>query len=912
MKKKLLFSTFFICFLCLQVFGQTTHPRILVKSTDKAAILQKINQHAWAKTIVDEMTVRLQPYIDRHQSDPAWILSRYQMNWAPGKRYTHFTSDGGGTQLVGWEGDAPVPTVRVSTHKRSPVSSKGTSFRFPSLEELIPYDTTYMMRLQMDNGEWEWTDPQQFIGNINGRINQMALESAILFWLTGTEKYAVFAADILNQWAKGAVHQYPINGPCRTGLFDIQTLGDRRYEDLALAYDFVCDFMKAKGYEMSYYDVVFDKLAHTMAFRGFYNNNWYAAQTTTLVYAALAMEDRSRCDYYLQFVLSRDTIAGSCGRYSMASSVKHWLTSDGHWKEPGGYHTMPVSHLVTAAVALENNGYNIFGRNPALFDASYVMLKYSFPNYQASAFGDTGRPRQSTALLELGIKMAEKYDPGKMNSLLSAMDVLIKEGYRREESGFMGLLCYVPSIPSGNADKYSWPRSGELDFARCYLQRNGTDTQNGLMYVVQGASYNHNHANGMAMELYGAGYIMGIDPGNGLNYEDPMHVGYYAQWGAHNTVVSAARSTSVPYVRGGGGTKRIGQIELSSMEPMAEKQAVSPFCSFTDTRYVDISTGANQQRTMAIVRTSETTGYYVDIYRSDNKESNQYLYHNIGNNIRLTDMQNKQLTLKSCDYPVSKEPVTPQDPPGFRFMKEYQTSGVRKEATRAIFALEEQTPKAYMQVLMPGETNREYMTAQAPFARTAPRQYGKILTPTLICQQHGEAWTRPFIAIFEPYSGEDGGAVMQVEALKQNLPGEFTLLKVTNRSGALQYIFQAINGNSAQKTKDGAFKGAFAVVSLKGKQPEYLYLGAGQELTFGGYSLKTASPKGAANLIINGDGYIISCNQPTDIVIPNAKIKKIFCKKGNDETELKFIASKSGISFSVSAGENILRIENVP
>ena len=86
---------------------------------------------------------------------------------------------------------------------------------------------------------------------------------------------------------------------------------------------------------------------------------------------------------------------------------------------------------------------------------------------------------------------------------------------------------------------------------------------------VQGATYNHNHSNGMSMELYGAGTVQGIDPGNGPTYEHPMHVNYYTQWAAHNTVVAAGASTSVTPFRGGGGTKRIGQVELVSMEPVS-------------------------------------------------------------------------------------------------------------------------------------------------------------------------------------------------------------------------------------------------------------------------------------------------------------------------------------------------------
>ena len=180
-----------LCFLCLLSFGQSTHPRILVKPADKEAILRKIDQQSWAKSIYDNMFTRLQPYVDRHQTDPEWILSRYLMNWAPGKRYTNFVSDGDGTALVGWSGDAPVPTVRVSTHKRGPTSQNGYGFQTPSIDELIPYDTAYMMRLRTTNGDWEWTDPQYMIDNINGRFNQLALEAAVIYWLTGMEKYAV-------------------------------------------------------------------------------------------------------------------------------------------------------------------------------------------------------------------------------------------------------------------------------------------------------------------------------------------------------------------------------------------------------------------------------------------------------------------------------------------------------------------------------------------------------------------------------------------------------------------------------------------------------------------------------------------------------------------------------------------------
>ena len=171
----------------------------------------------------------------------------------------------------------------------------------------------------------------------------------------------------------------------------------------------------------------------------------------------------------------------------------------------GGYHNFPISSLLTASLAMENNGYNVFGKYPALLQSSYVLLKYSFPDFSTPSMGDTGPVSQSPDCLEMGIMMANKYNNPVEAQLVAAMDVLIQQkGYRRSQSGWMGLLCYMPSLPSTNGMAYTWPRSGELDFAKFYLQRNGTDRKHGLMYLVQGASYNHNHANGMSLELYGA------------------------------------------------------------------------------------------------------------------------------------------------------------------------------------------------------------------------------------------------------------------------------------------------------------------------------------------------------------------------------------------------------------------------
>src|SRR5690242_12733790 len=226
MKRAACILSFALAAFCLRAQSQGTHPHLLVRPSDKAAILQKIQTQPWADSIFERMLEQVTPYVNRHRTDPEWILSRYLMNRVPGKRYTEFYSDPQGTRLTGYGGDAPWPTVRVSPHKRAPITADGHGFRVPPIKDLVPYDTAAKMHLQTIDGRWEWVKPQSMVGTINGRINDLALDAAIIYWLTGRKAYGTFAADLLSQWARGAFYQHPVTGPCRTGFLHIQSLGD--------------------------------------------------------------------------------------------------------------------------------------------------------------------------------------------------------------------------------------------------------------------------------------------------------------------------------------------------------------------------------------------------------------------------------------------------------------------------------------------------------------------------------------------------------------------------------------------------------------------------------------------------------------------------------------------------------------
>ena len=877
---KTIYSIILVLFVCLPALAEK-HPHILVKDEDKAAVLDKIEKQAWAKQIFNQKKDRLDGYVVRHQTEPDWILDRYLMNRIPGKRYTRFISDKEGTQLIGYEGDAPVPTVRVSPHKRSPITPQGRAYVVPEIEDVVPKDTSMTMTLlNPGTQEYERVDPQAFVAAINGKINTLAYEASVIYWLTGDEKYAKFAADILNQWVSGVVYQEPIDGPGRTGFLDIQTLGDEKEKPLILAYDFLYPYLVKYKYPLENYDKAFEKVAWTLSFRGYAGNNWFAAESSTLVAAALSLKDARKRNYYLDFYLNRDTVVEGCGQLSLPSAAKLWFTPDGHWKEPGGYHNYPVSKLIEAALMLENNGYQIFNQYPILLKASYVMLKYSFPDLTASAFGDTGRPRQSMECLESAILMADKYQLPILPDLLNAAMILEQAGqYDRSKSGLTGLLCYLPELPKAKSmENHLWNRSEKLDFASCYLQRNGIDPQYGLMCVVQGATYNHNHSNGMSMELYGAGAVQGIDPGNGPTYEHPMHVNYYTQWAAHNTVVAAGASTSVTPFNGGGGTKKIGQVELVSMEPLAGEKAISDEFSYTWTKYKDGSTETNQDRLLSILRIDEKHGFYVDFYRSDNAVSNDYLYHNIGDSVILYTQEGK--ILKQDE--VHSYPCVGKDRPGLRYFRSVRTTGVNESAVVALFSARElNTGAGFMKMWMPASSDVSYFTALAPEAKTASSPYqGK---PSLVVTMRKEkpAVREPFVAVYEPVSKDlSAGSIVSVERIKLNSKGkEGCAVKVNTKDGDTFTLVNSLK-DGAVVVEDQKCNADFAIFA-KRKGKNIVYVGNGA--FFENKEFKIESEKrGGFYMEYDQTSLLVRSNCPIKIQAKNGMLKEPFYLAGGE------------------------------
>ena len=97
-------------------------------------------------------------------------------------------------------------------------------------------------------------------------------------------------------------------------------------------------------------------------------------------------------------------------------------------------------------------------------------------------------------------------------------------------------LVLDPKVEAGKIEDYVSPLFYAPNVS-WLVQRNGMHLRNSLMISLNASEGNHMHANGISMELYGKGYVLGPDAGIGLFlYSGLDYAEYYSQFPSHNTV----------------------------------------------------------------------------------------------------------------------------------------------------------------------------------------------------------------------------------------------------------------------------------------------------------------------------------------------------------------------------------------
>lgn len=861
-----------VTFLCSSAFSMaqsvplssSTRPFIWAKMSERDEILNKIDNHSWASSKRDKLIARVQGNLSSYTSNRDAYLRALPVNWslASPRYYT------------------------TETQVNSPLRNK------------------------LD----------------------IAQDCSVIYYLTGDERYGALAADVLHN----AIRWFPNTPKSSNTSIGGWTFHDREwlYESRSIGapMPIIYDFMHGYLQNRTVYDVktqsmvsfdfaiaqsVFKDFRNLCRDRGYADTNWCALMGDCMILNTLALDNVTTRNTYVTEFLYTD--------FTRQDSIKK---QNSHFDGPAPYSCYPESLGYSKGVVERDSYYislldrydpskNYPAAFPKLIQSLHRTKQMHFPNisYQVQ-FGDghrlTGggidyhladilysqakKQGRTDQMAINGGLLADGIASGKYNrSNLSTPDSL---GIRDQ---ILPLLWGTPVI-NETPKALDIFRTDTLPYAGLALQRNFSPNGNvddAMMCFVQGAGFVHSHASGMNMELYGEGKVLGVK-GYGRDL-------YARSFASANTVIVNG------YSRGAGGWSGIGinTVQVEAMEPAARQNGVSPNISFTCTSFLDNKgdgAEATQERTMAVIRTSPTTGYYFDLFRSDSSKSGEYhdyLYHNIGTSLSVKDSTGAALSLSSQPNRFQNDTDSKKSP-GWGYLKDTKASSTVTDSVRAQFATPfSGSPTIYMNMHIPGDSGREYATAMGPSDGEHPSPYHNKDIPTLIVRRNGQAWNNPFAVIFEPHSdGINGGTVQNVTTLTKS--GKVVGLKVdsiVDGMGVTQYIF---SNTGVTDTYDDpgvglSFKGRFGIATMRANGSGELYLGQGSKIGFGNFSLVSQSGNNTQASVIFSPGQapVITSNAPVNFSNPT----ELSISNISDQT-VSQNTSTSALPFIVSGGSS--------
>lgn len=757
--------------------------------------LWALTGHATGNDEVSRLKAKVDKYLAKVEQQPDWLYSRLQMYWSTHATDVYFS----GEAFVRPGGDrAPEPTVKLT-------GTRGTESAYdaPSVEDLVPYDddaegsVTYISRL---TGKMEKAHPSKTgcnISSVNRRIVTIARDAARLWRATGDERYAGMAFGVFDVYMKGIYYRnVPVDLNCGHG----QTLvGMQTFE--VIHEDIICELTETysllDGYITSgrdVYDGAFKKWADNIIANGVPHNNWNLFQARFIAEIALVLRpdsayaDGKGRDYYLDYIVNRSSVR-QWGLKRMADFG--FDPSTAIWYESPGYSVTVLNEFAEFADDLDRRaGIDLFRQIPVLQRAIIASPQYLFPNRMIAGFGDTHPTYLSTRAIDAVLSYARRHGDTSLASTFTALRRAVMPGAPEAD-----IMRYV--TPVFSAPNVSW-----------LVQRTGMDARHDLMVSLNGSLGNHQHANGISLELYGKGYVLGPDGGIGKNlYSGLDYSEYYSQFPAHNTVCVDGIS-GYPVMMSNHG------FTVDETYPAAGSADFTPV-TYSQVTFLEPETYSRQTRVNGIVKTSATGGYYVDIFRSRKVEggdkTHDYFYHNLGQKMTLTGADGTPLALEPTDELAFAG--------GHLYAYSYIYDKKCAETTADVKATFTVNDTLGMAMWMQGMPGRKVIQALSPanleYERMPGRPYDIASQPvlTLVARQHGQAWTRPFVAIYEPFTAGEPSEIERVDFFKpvSNDPSAVGIA-VTLKSGRRDYIFSSADG-SPMTYRGMSVSGRYAVVS---------------------------------------------------------------------------------------------------
>jgi len=863
------------------------HPRIYVSNEQKEVFLKRLQEEESPRSFVKGLEDELQSYIEIHKTDREWIVSRLQMYW--NTKYERVYVNG--MDFSHGEGMAPVPTVRFSGSR-----DWDTDYLLPEIKDVKPFmDDERGLYLQNDKKSgkpWEWVAPSEtghIIERINRKILNLAEDAAFLYWLNGDDSYAVFAADIFMKYIEGMYYREP---PLTTvnhknahlmGLQTFEVIHEGVVKPLTVCYDFLYSYLKTKGINLKMVQDVFKKWADQEIKYGVPGNNWNMMQARYITYLALALEENASYkdgkgqQYYIDQVLNQN----SEKQKALKDVMKNFDPNTGIWPEVAHYSIMVSDDLMEIYSLIGNTlDVDFLEQHPILEKAILANFNYLFPNGFTTAYGDAKHARLRFNSLELLIAQYRKFNRSEKETVLtSQLRKFIKDGvYKREKfTSLFPLFFYVEQLndtpPAASFEEMVTPSFYSPNVS-WVVQRNGHSLENGMMVSKNASLGNHSHSNGISLELFTKGMVIAPDGAAGVSYWSRDHKEYFSRFPAHNTVVIDGVSNYAPM-------NTYHPFTLNHMYPSmdASPVLVGDF-TYSDVSFVEPSTDGNQSRVTATVRTSDESGYFVDIFRSarsDGKDKkHEYLFHGQGAPIVLSDAKGNVISTEETDELSSEK----GDLVGYNYFEDK-----RAVAHTGNFVAQYEMPsilekKVKVNVWMKGYEQRQIFTVNAPYSRALHQEsvpealYHKPL-PTLVVRQTGEAKTRPFVAIIDAYNSTDAVNVKEVAYFNSNDRNSgFVGINVLSGNGRRDFIYNHDNATHENNFSEGSFTGSYGIASFIDGQMHSLFLGSGTVLEKNSWRIDLTAGEGAVLVEVKGDDFTVNANKPFKLTMPVLKTTK--------------------------------------
>ncbi len=752
---------------------------------------------AAGETVATAAKSRVDVYLDSVSHNPDWLVSRLQMYW-----HSHATDvyiNGEAFDHAGGR-RAPEPTVKFN-------GTRGTAsvYNRPRLENVVPYDDDALSSVTFVNpatGKMEKAHPSKTgcnISSLNRHILGIARDAARAYGETGDERYAQMAGRVFDVYMKGIYYRnvpVDLNHGHQQTLVGMTTFEVIHEEELVPLTDIYRLLHARLAANAPLYDAAFKKWADNIIANGVPHNNWNLFQAGFVMRVALVLGDDGRYadgrgrQYYLDCIVNRSSIR-QWGLKRMAAFGYDDRTAI--WYESPGYSNTVIGEFAEFANRMDRDaGVDVFSEIPVLRRSIFAAAQYLMPNRMVCGFGDTHPNYLSLRAADAAADYSTRHGDARSVAELGAFKAAVAPSAPDSVVGrYVSPLFHAPNV--------SW-----------LIQRSGMNPRHDLCISLNGSLGNHQHANGISMELYGKGFVLGPDAGIGKHlYSGLDYAEYYSQMPAHNTVCVDGVS-SYPVMMSN------HAFTVEGRYPKDDATGRFTPATYSQVSFTEPESGARQMRTNGIVKTSATGGYYVDIFRSDGKKLNDYFYHNLGQTMRLTAADGSDLGLQPTDELAFAG--------GHLYAYSYiynKVSAATSSDVRATFTTScPDGRRIDMTMWMQGAEGREVFSALSPVNMEYERlgsfmPYNVAEQPVLtyVARQTGAAWNRPFVAVFEPSDSDEPSEIARVSFFRPESKEPSAVgIKVELKSGRTDYIFSA-PVKTKMKHAGMTVNAAYAVIS---------------------------------------------------------------------------------------------------